>query len=262
VKKNKVKEILKRGGTSVGHIVMEFKTPGIAQILARAGFDFVIFDCEHTGFSMETLTDLIAFSKAADIVTLFRPPSSDYHLISRPLDAGAKGLMIPRVESREEVEKVIETTKYPPWGKRGSAFGIAHDDYAMGDVMRTMQEANDETLVIIQIENVRALDNIDEILSVVGVDVGWVGHFDLTASMGIPGRFDHPKFKEAIDRIVEACARHNVAPGIMAADVETTLMWMDKGFRCLSFSIDIGLFLSAGMEALGRIRKHPKLARG
>ena len=128
---NKVKAALKAGGTAFGTMIFEFNTTGIGRIAAAAGAEFVIFDMEHTGWGIDTIRTLIASARGADIVPLVRVPATQYHLLSGPLDAGAGGLMMPMVESEEQARLIAHSTKYPPTGKRGAAFGVAHDDFGL-----------------------------------------------------------------------------------------------------------------------------------
>lgn len=258
---NKAKRTLKQGGVSIGTMFFEFNTTGIARIAANAGADFALFDTEHTGWDADTIRMLMATAGAADIVPLVRVPATQYHLIARPLDLGAMGIMIPMVESQEQAQVLVRSAKYPPEGGRGAAFGVAHDDYTGGDVPEKMKRANDEVLLIGLVETVAGIENVDKIAAVDGLDVLWIGHFDLTNSMGIPGQFTHPRFLKAVDSVLEACARHGKAAGFMAADVETGTKLIGQGFRCISYSGDIWLFsqaLRAGITALRGASGPPK----
>src|SRR5918999_5300419 len=138
MRENKVKRTLREGGVALGTMVFEFASTGIARIAAAAGAEFVIFDMEHTGWSVETVRMLFATARAADIVPMVRVPATQYHLLSRPLDVGAMGLMVPMVETGEQAALIARSAKYPPEGARGCAFTIAHDDYTGGDVMAKM----------------------------------------------------------------------------------------------------------------------------
>jgi 2-keto-3-deoxy-L-rhamnonate aldolase RhmA len=149
---NRVKRALRDGGVAFGTMVFEFGTTGIGQIAAAAGADFAIFDLEHSGWSIETIRSLMATSRAAELVPMVRVPAIQYHLLSRPLDVGAMGLMAPMVESAEQARLMVWSAKYPPLGRRGAAFGVAHDDYAGGDVVAKMTIANEEVMLIAQIE--------------------------------------------------------------------------------------------------------------
>ncbi len=250
---NKTKAKLKRGEIALGHFVLEFATPGIGNMIANAGCDFAIFDMEHTSFTQEMVRQAILSSKASGITPIVRASDTEYFLMSRPLDAGAEGIMVPRVESKEQTEKIIESIKYPPVGIRGSAFGIAHDDYKGGDIGEATRSANEETLIIVQTETVKAVDNINQILSVEGVDVAWIGQADMTVSLGVPGQYDHPKFLKVLDTILNACAKYNVAPGFIPITLQETKMMIDMGVRCVAYTADVFLyshFLKAGIDEI------------
>lgn len=193
MRENNVKRALARGELSVGTAFFEFCTPGAPRVAAAADIDFAFFDSEHTGWSNDVLRVLIASANAAGIVPFVRPAATQYHLLSQPLDLGAMGLIVPMVESREQAELLVRSAKYPPQGRRGAAFGMAHDDYRQGDVMAKMESANRETMLIPQIETADGLEHVEEIAAVPGIDVLWVGQFDLTASLGIAGQFDNER---------------------------------------------------------------------
>jgi len=243
--KNETKAKLKNGEIAVGHFVLEFDSPGMGQMAANAGCDFLIFDMEHSVFTQETIRRLILSAKAADVTALVRVPYTEYFFMSRSLDAGAEGLMIPRVETRDQTLKIVESVKYPPVGNRGAAFGIAHDDYKGGDIGALAERANEETLIIVQTETAKGVENVDEILSVEGVDVAWIGQCDLTISLGIPGQYDHPDFLRAFDKVLNACEKHGVALGYLPLDVPDALAMIDRGARCIAYSADAFLFSTA-----------------
>src|SRR5699024_6433812 len=146
---------------------------------------------EHTGIGIDSIRQLMSYNRGVDITPIVRVPEAQYSYMAGVLDAGAKGLMIPFVNTKEDAEAVIEATKYYPQGKRGAVFGVAHDDYTFGDVAEKTKRLNDETLIIVQIETVEALENIEEIVATEGVDIAFVGNMDLSHSMGIPGQMDH-----------------------------------------------------------------------
>jgi 2-keto-3-deoxy-L-rhamnonate aldolase RhmA len=252
---NPLKRNLEEGGVALGTMVFEFATPGVARIAASAGADFVVFDQEHSGWGIETIRTLMATSRAAEIVPLVRVPSTQHHFISRPLDVGASGVMVPMVETAEQARSVVAAAKYPPQGERGAAFGIGHDDYeAADDVVSGMQNANDETLLIAQIETTSGIENVEEIAAVEGLDALWIGHNDLTNSIGIPGQFDHPDYLRAIDRFLEACTGSGKSPGIMATGVDEARAQLEQGFRCVAYWGDIWLYAGALREGIEKIR--------
>lgn len=256
MKTNHVKHRVLQGGVSIGTMVFEFSTTGIGRLAAQAGAEFAIFDLEHTGWSMETLRTLLAAAVPASLVPLVRVPATEYHFIARALDLGALGIMAPMVESAAQAAKLVESAKYPPQGRRGAAFGVAHDDYTGGDVVEKMHSANQQTLLIAQIETVAGLEHVRDIAAVEGIDVLWIGHFDLANSLGIPGQFDHPRFREAVDRVLQACREHGRAPGFMAGDVAAGKRLLDDGFRMLAYSGDLWLYQAALREGVSALRSH------
>src|SRR5258708_27615978 len=148
MRKNPVKESLRAGNPAFGTMVFEFFTPGIAQIVRAAGAEFILFDMEHSGVGMETLKACIATCRGIGLTSLVRIPTLQYHFIARCLDIGAMGIMVPMVESAAQAREIVSATRYPPAGRRGSAFGLAHDDYGGGPVPAKMAIANERTLVI------------------------------------------------------------------------------------------------------------------
>lgn len=251
---NSVKKKLREGDRAVGTLIMEFATSGIARITAAAGADFVLFDMEHTGWSIETIRLLLATARGADVVPLVRVPATEYHFLARVLDTGAMGLMVPMVESAEQAALIVQSTKYPPLGKRGAAFGVAHDDYQPGDTVAKMRSANEETLLIAQIETARGIDSVEAIAAVEGIDVLWIGHNDLTNSLGIAGQFDHPRYREAVARVLDAAKRHGKAAGFMATGIELGRSLVDQGFRMVAYGGDIGIYQQGLREGIVALR--------
>lgn len=258
MRENRVKRALQRGERSLGTMVFEFPTTGIGRIIAAAGAEFVIYDMEHTGWSIETIRGLMATSRAADLVPMVRVPATEYHLLARPLDVGAMGLMVPMVETAAQAKLIVASAKYPPVGRRGAAFGVAHDDYSGGDIMEKMRFANNEVLLIAQIETARGLENVDQIAAVDGIDVVWIGHFDLTNSLGIPGQFAHQTFLDAVDKVLAAAETHGKTAGIMCGDVATGQAQLAQGFRALAYSGDLWLYQQALREGLNTLRETPQ----
>lgn len=250
---NPVRDKLRSGGAAFGTIVFEFFTPGLFALAAQAGADFLILDMEHSGAGPDAIKAQLAFARGIGVAPFVRVPGSAPHLIAPILDAGAMGIMAPLVETAERAEAIAAACRYRPLGRRGLGFSVAHDDYAGGPVESKMLDANERTLVIALIESERGIRNVDDIVTVPGIDVGWLGHYDLTDSMGFPGDFDRPEFHDAVRALLGACKRHGKAAGFLAGDLATARAWRAKGFRCLRFGTDVGLLrdgLSAGLSAL------------
>jgi len=248
-----VRERLARGEAAFGTMAFEFFTPGLFAIAGQAGADFIILDTEHSGVGPDTIKAQIAAARGTNVEPYVRVPGNAHHLIAPILDAGALGVMVPLVETREQAEAIVAAARYRPLGRRGLAFSVAHDDYSGGEITPKIARANARTLVIALIESEKGIANADAILSVPGIDVGWLGHYDLTDSMGFAGSFDRPEFKAAVATLVAACQRHHKTAGYLAADIDTARSWRAKGFRCLGYGTDVGLFrdgLARGLSAL------------
>jgi 2-dehydro-3-deoxyglucarate aldolase/4-hydroxy-2-oxoheptanedioate aldolase len=255
MRENRVKRRLREGEVCVGTLVFEFGTTGIPRIAAGAGAEFVLFDQEHTGWTSDRLRMLLATSRAVDCVPLVRVPAAQYHLIAQALDLGAMGVMVPMVDSVEQAELVVRCAKYPPVGRRGAAFGVAHDDYVPGEALAKMESANRETLLIVQIETVQGLEDVERIAAVPGIDVLWIGHFDLTASMGIPAQFMHERYLAAVERVGKAAAREGRAAGFMVGNADEAGFMLSQGFRCLGYSGDIWIYGQALRTGIEGVRK-------
>ena len=183
-------------------MAFEFFTPGLCQIVANAGGEFVLFDTEHSGVGIETIKSQVAYARGTGIAPLVRVPGSHYHLVAPMLDAGVMGIMVPMVETAEQAASIASWCRYRPDGVRGLAFGMPHDDYLGGDHIKAMKAANERTLVIALIETAAGIENVEAIMATPGIDIGWIGHFDLTNALGIDGQFDHPRYKAAVKALV------------------------------------------------------------
>jgi 2-keto-3-deoxy-L-rhamnonate aldolase RhmA len=238
----------------LGHFIVEFATPGIGHILKSAGCDFVLFDLEHSGFGFETVKSALRYFEAADLPVIVRVPSRDYQHIARAMDMGAEGLMAPMVGSSAEAQRIVESMKYYPAGKRGVALQVAHDRYRPGAVSAKLAGANRRSTLFCQIETADGVENAEAIAAVDGVDCLWVGHFDLSVSLGIPGEFDNPKFTGAIERVVAAARRHGKALGRLVPTVDSGIALNRQGFDFICYSGDVWVLHDAPADAIGKLR--------
>ncbi|MEZ5851303.1 MAG: aldolase/citrate lyase family protein [Hyphomicrobiaceae bacterium] len=241
------------GEQVLGSMVFEFFTPGISQVMKLAGCEYLIYDMEHAGFSIESLKTQVAHCRGLGIAPMVRVPRGEYHFLARALDVGAQGVMVPMVDSAEQARAIAEATRYPPKGRRGAAFGFPHDDYQPGDPATKMKAADARNLVIAQIETERGLDCVEEIAAVDGIDCLWLGHFDLTNFLGIPGQFDNPQYVAAVKRIVAAGRRHKKALGFMAADAAWAKQYKRYGFNMIATGTDHGILMAGVRNILSSI---------
>ncbi len=237
-----------------GHFLIEFDTPGIGYILKQAGCDFAVLDTEHSGFALETVKRVIAFMRAADLPTIVRVPSKDYKDIARICDAGAEGIMLPMVSTVEEAKGIIHAMKYVPSGGRGVILRAAHDRYSAGPTLEKLRETNARTTLFAQIETAAGVENAEAIAALEEVDCLWIGHFDLSCSLGIPGEFENPKFLDAVDAVVTACTKTGTALGRLVPDVASGVALHRQGFDFIAYSADAWVLGDALAAALGEIR--------
>ncbi len=239
-----LRKALRARETVYGQFILDLFSPGTGAMLDACGLDWLLFDMEHGRCDITLLAEMTASCRGLNIVPLARVPDVSYVPLSRVLDVGARGVMVPRVETRAQVEDIVAQLKYAPAGRRGVAVGVAHDLYRAGPA-EFFTTCNDDITVIVQLETVKGFENLDAILSVPGVDVAWLGLYDLSVSLGVPTQWDHPSLQHATDRLVESCNRNNVVPGVIVASPEDAAIWKSRGFRMISLGVDISVFTGA-----------------
>lgn len=260
---SRIKKILNEGGISIG-TWMSMAHISIAEILAAAGYDWVVIDTEHGAIDVSEVLPLIIAIENGGAVPLVRLTWNDPIQAKVVLDAGSAGLLVPMVNSRQDAEFAVEYAKYPPIGSRGTGLARAHG-YGVS-FKEYVRDANRDSLLIVQIEHVDAVQNIDEILSVEGIDGVFIGPYDLSMSMGIPGELDHPDVEAAKERVLKATQDKGLAPGIHLVHpdmVENRLETaIDQGYRFIALGTDI-LFLGDSCRQIhSNARKALKVKSG
>ena len=240
--KNKLRTALLEKRLTLGSWV-QIRHPACAEILARTGFDWVCVDMEHGAIDFERMTDIFRAIDGFDCVPVIRLPLNDPIWIHRSLDAGARALIVPMVKTAEEAERAIREAKYPPRGERG--FGFSRANMHGADFNEYIAEANEEIAVIMQIEHKDAIPNLDAILEVDGVDGLFIGPYDLSGSMGIPGQLDHPDMLAALEKYLSACKRHNKTAGmhLVHPNAENIAKAKEEGYTLIALGADV-IFLS------------------
>src|SRR3954468_1066673 len=233
---NDVRRTLEGGGSTVGLMVFEFGTSGVARMALAAGAAFVLYDMEHSGFSPETTKVLLDSARAVGITPFARVRDGRRSSVSQILDLGAMGIMVPMVESADQAREIVSYARYAPDGTRGVAVYHA-DDLEPEGMAATLAKANREVLVIVQIETAAGLEQCEASPAVPGVDVIWIGHFDLTTSLGVAwGSEPHTA---AVERILAAAAAASKPAGSLANDVAHARELLAQGYRALAFG-DVG----------------------
>ncbi len=221
---------------------MQIGHPAVAEVLANAGFEWIAADCEHTDIDMAIFANIARGMHGRGAVPLARVRENDILAIRQVLDAGAQGVIVPLVNTAEDAKKAVAAAKYPPEGIRGFAFcrannwGVDFDSYAA--------TANDNVCVVVMIESKQAVENIDEILEVEGVDGVFIGPYDMSGSYGITGRTSHPIIRDACKAVAEACKRHNKSAGlhIVIPTDESIKRAVEDEFTFIALGID-GVFI-------------------
>ena len=251
--KNPLKEKLKKGEAVIGTFVSTGH-PDVAEWLSRVGFDWLLLDSEHAPAGYETLQRMMQAMNGSGCIPLVRPQWNDLVVMKRVLDIGAYGVLIPWVNSREEAENAVRYCKYPPEGIRGwgpRRAGMFDPDY--------FKTANDELLITIQIETKKALDNLDEILSVPGIDACYIGPWDLSVSLGfgVPPPWNEPRYIEAYDKVLEAASKHGKPAGMFCTS-ENVEWALEKGFIFNTVDSDDTFLFKGARIALEKAGKTPK----
>ena len=242
------------GRLHAGHFVVEFATPGIGHILAGAGADFCFLDMEHSGFSFDTVKATLRFLQAGGVPALVRVPSKAYADVARALDCGAEGVMVPMVGTAEEAAALVRHARYWPEGARGCAFGIAHDNFRPGPAAQKMVAANARTAIVALLETAEGARNAEAIAATPGLDCIWVGHFDLSASLGVPGDFASATYRDAQAAICAAAKRHGKALGKLVGSMAEAEQAVADGFTLICYGGDVWLLQAAVAEGVRGIR--------
>ena len=259
---NHTKDRLRRGETVFGCAVQYFRSAEAARVFAAAGFDYLFIDSEHTGFDLETVADISAGAVTAGITPIVRVGELHYSLVARALDAGAQGIIFPRVEDPKALEQALRWTRFPPQGQRG--FGVPSwiVDYQAVSFADIIAHHNANTLVVVQLETRAAVERCDELLSVGGFEVAMIGPADLSISLGVPGQFDHPLFIETAERLIAACRAHSIVPGVQCRSAAQGEWWISKGVQFVGVGTEHILLLDAARSLAGRLRQAGSQERG
>ncbi|MDT8390964.1 MAG: aldolase/citrate lyase family protein [Lentisphaeria bacterium] len=228
--------------------------PAFVEVMGHAQADFVILDMEHGPASPETMQNLIRGAQVAGILPMVRVPEGRDDLIGKVLDLGAGGVQVPHVTTAEDVRRVKELARFHPLGRRGVCRYVRAASYSALPKQDYFQQAN-EAVICIQLEGKEALENLDAILAEGGFDIVFVGPYDLSQSLGVPGQIDHPEVIAKTREIVAACAAKRVTVGNFSDTPEQAARWAREGIRYLSCSVDVGLFYEAAKVAVEEFQK-------
>ena len=250
---NLVKQNLRAGKLQLGTGFGQLRSPEIPKMLAAAGFQWAFIDTEHGGFDLETVQDICRVSVMAGLSPIVRVGDLQYSLVARALDCGAQGVMFPRVESPEILERAVSWTKFPPMGVRGYGLTAVQVDYEPLTFAQIIEHMNANTMVVLQIETRRALEAREELLAVGGIDAVMIGPADLSISLGVPGDFQHPKMVEAMEEVRDSCVKRGIAPGTQTRSAALAKFWKERGMLFLGCSNDAAMLYERAVELISQI---------
>lgn len=215
--------------------------PAIVEIAGNAGFDFVIIDMEHGPISVENSQNLIRAAEIAGVVPIVRVSSNDEKQILRALDIGAYGVEVPEIDSKEQAEKLVESSYYDPKGERGVCRYVRASRYTTLPADQFIEMSNENIITIAHIEGKKGINNLDEILEVEELDIVFIGPYDLSQSMGIPGQVNNPKLIERMERVSEKCQKKDKIVGTFVESFESAQKWKEAGVQYIAYSVDVGI---------------------
>ena len=224
---------------------MKTSDPAFVEIAGHAGMDFVVLDMEHGPVGLGDMQNNVRAAQLTGVMPIIRVAGLNEQLISQALDIGAAAVQIPQIYTSEQAERAVRYAKYHPEGERGVCRFVRAAGYSSAPREQYFEKANRDTLVIIQVEGSKAIDSVDEILAVEGVDIVFIGPYDLSQSFGVPGRTSHPKVVSAMEDIVKRAEKLGVVTGTFTDSPETLKTWMNAGVKYLSYSVDVGIFYEA-----------------
>ncbi|MHA1157973.1 MAG: HpcH/HpaI aldolase family protein [Alphaproteobacteria bacterium] len=249
----KLKKQLQQGEVVVGPFVIIPSVP-LIDTLGHAGMDFCIIDTEHGPVSPESATDLVIAAQGTGVAPIIRVGANEERLILRTLDIGADGVQVPQINTIEDAQRVIHAAKYAPLGARGMSVFTRAGDYYAGQGVGHTDKQNDETMIVVHIEGQRGLDNLDEIMTVEGIDVLFLGPYDISQSLGVPGDVRSAKVEAALKEAAGKARAKGRAVGSYAKDVEMGKWLIDLGVQYLSINVDATIYMQA-CEQIARALK-------
>lgn len=248
-----LKERLRNGEQVLGTMVTTFASPDIAKILQNCGFDFLIIDCEHGAFTTREVANIIAVARGIGMPALVRIPEMRREHALKFMEMGATGLLLPNTETAEQAKMLVDCTKYAPMGHRGVSLSRPHTDFKKVKGADYMPQANDETILMCQIESRKGVENVEEIIAVDGIDVAFIGPNDMSQDYGILGQFTHPDIVAAFEKIIAAAKANGKWAGAHFGGAAPLKPWLSRGMQINMWNSDNGL-LALGAAAITELR--------
>ncbi|MDO8581181.1 MAG: aldolase/citrate lyase family protein [Candidatus Omnitrophota bacterium] len=249
-----LKQKIKNSELTIGSWITT-NSPNIAEVMLKSHFDWLTIDVEHSALTIGDVQHLVRVIELSGTPALVRVGENNENLIKRVMDTGATGVIVPMVNTKEDALKAVKAAKYPPVGTRG--VGLARAQGYGLEFGKYKNWVNQESIVVIQIEHIEAVNNIEDILQVPGLDAFIVGPYDLSASLGVPGEFEDPRVINALKKVIEASKRFKIPAGfhVIPPDVQAMTRKIDEGYRFVAFSLDTLILGEACQKAMAGLRK-------
>ena len=256
---NHTKQQLDAGKLAIGMGMRVLRSVDAGMIAKTTGFDWLFIDMEHSSMDVDQASQVAVTAMAMGVTPIVRVPGKEHHHASRLLDSGAQGIVVPHVDTAEEAARVVSHCKYPPVGHRSMMGVLPQFAYESTPPAEAVRLSNEQILVTVMVETPLAIENVDAIAAVPGVDVVLIGTNDLCAEMGIPGQFADARVEDAYRKVIAACKKHNKHPG-MGGVYDPPLMekYIGMGMRMILSGGDLG-FLMAGAKARAEFLRSAKL---
>jgi 4-hydroxy-2-oxoheptanedioate aldolase len=249
-----IKSALKVGQVLIGSF-FRLPSPDLAEIFCEAGFDFIIIDQEHGPLTPETTSNLVRACDLVGMAALVRIPDNQPWFFQHALDVGALGVQVPQIKTVADAERAVWFSKFSPLGSRGVCRNVRAARYSARDRYDYLEGSNRDTVVVIQIESKEGVDNLDGILSVPGIDIVFLGPFDLSQSLGIPGQVDHPLVRSTMERVVAVCRSAGVSSGVYADSTEAVRHWAGMGVQYIAVGVDTALIYNLSSKLVAELRQ-------
>ena len=254
VRKNHIKEGLKNGKTYIGTFV-KICDPSVAEVLALSGYDFIIIDNEHTVMDQETLANMIRACDATNMLPTVRVRDGSDSLIRQVMDTGSMGIQVPVINTVAEAKAVVASVKYAPEGTRGFASSQRSAGYGFMNAKEYAELSNACTMVTVYCETLEAMENVEAIAAVEGVDVVFIGPYDLSQALGVIGEPKHPKVLAAIDDIIKKVISKGKAVGTIASNGEEAAELIAKGVQFICLSSDLSMIAGLSKQFFEKIKR-------
>ena len=250
---NILKQKIEHGDVLIGPF-MKLPSPAVVEIMGLAGFDFVIIDCEHGPLNMLEAEDMIRAAKVCGIGSVIRVTENNPAMISRALDIGVDAVQVPQISTRKDAESVVMAAKFSPLGERGVCRYVRAAGYTSTNKGEYFDKANKDTMVIIHIEGKEGIDNMDDILEVEGIDIVFIGPYDLSQSLGLPGEVNHPLVEEKMREVIEKSIKKGKWVGTFVDNVDGAYKWRKLGVNYISYAVDVGIIYDAAKNIINEFK--------